>query len=469
MSRLRIKLRLPTSEDSPSSPSAAAHPADTSANASTNVGDDTTRHTEDLASDSEDELLLDDAANQSTSTSGVITSSTPNGGSSKSKKSSAPLGSPSPSTSSSSKRRSVGRDDVGNLTMEELDALPPAKRRKGAKARGAPGPGRGWRKGLKMGQKPVYNLPDSTPIAQGTPSSFTSPDQSPAPGATKSPEPAAATTTTTTTTKAAASKGKSSSSHTAATTPSGTPAVAGQFVGNVAHSAAAAPTGKQILPSGRPSQPVAAAMSFGPPVKLPPKLLNTAPVATASGPTSTGGSSTTTQQPALPPGAPPITILDRDPSHKPRRWVREAREIVNLGGRVVKVKTWWGGSDISYDPAAEREKEEAAKEKARSEAAKQKALLKQQQQKQASQAQNSTPTPVPADDSLAAESPSASRTSPPSKATPVVEAAASPPPTATTASNASSNASPSRLPKPKFQPGGGTGSADWRGGAVGKR
>lgn len=39
---------------------------------------------------------------------------------------------------------------ASNMTIEELDALPAAKRRRSHKARGAAGPGRGWRKGLKM-------------------------------------------------------------------------------------------------------------------------------------------------------------------------------------------------------------------------------------------------------------------------------------------------------------------------------
>ena len=55
-----------------------------------------------------------------------------------------------------------------SLTVEELDALPAAKRRKTAKARGAAGPGRGWRKGLTKGQKPVYELPP----AETTPATF---------------------------------------------------------------------------------------------------------------------------------------------------------------------------------------------------------------------------------------------------------------------------------------------------------
>lgn len=48
------------------------------------------------------------------------------------------------------KKRTARMVELEKMTAEEIDALPPAKRRKGAKARGASGPGRGWRKGLKM-------------------------------------------------------------------------------------------------------------------------------------------------------------------------------------------------------------------------------------------------------------------------------------------------------------------------------
>uniref|UniRef100_V5GHW8 Uncharacterized protein n=1 Tax=Kalmanozyma brasiliensis (strain GHG001) TaxID=1365824 RepID=V5GHW8_KALBG len=54
------------------------------------------------------------------------------------------------------KRSSLARTaQLQAMSVEELDALPAAKRRKTAKARGAAGPGRGWRKGLTKGQKPV--------------------------------------------------------------------------------------------------------------------------------------------------------------------------------------------------------------------------------------------------------------------------------------------------------------------------
>lgn len=64
-------------------------------------------------------------------------------------------------------KRSARLAELEKMTAEEIDALPPAKRRVGAKARGASGPGRGWRKGLKMGDKPRYTLPDTTPVAEG--------------------------------------------------------------------------------------------------------------------------------------------------------------------------------------------------------------------------------------------------------------------------------------------------------------
>jgi hypothetical protein len=43
-----------------------------------------------------------------------------------------------------------GGAKAASMSMDEIESLPPAKRRKSAKARGASGPGRGWRKGLKM-------------------------------------------------------------------------------------------------------------------------------------------------------------------------------------------------------------------------------------------------------------------------------------------------------------------------------
>lgn len=142
--------------------------------------------------------------------------------------------------------------------------------------------------------------------------------------------------------------------------------------------------------------------------------------------------------------------------------MRDVREIVNLGGRVIRVKTWWGGDDISYDPATEREKEEAAKEKARSDAAKSKALAK----KEAAAAEKAAAAAATvADDSRASTPAKKGATNGKSTPAPADESRASTP-----GQKATPSTSPSRaLPKPKFQPGGGEGAGDWRGGAVGAK
>lgn len=87
--------------------------------------------------------------------------------------------SPTPSGSGGSRKRISMTNEYGKpideMSMAEIEALPAAKRRKGMKLRGAAGPGRGWRKGLKMDMKPVYRAPGDSPPSQmisGTPSSF---------------------------------------------------------------------------------------------------------------------------------------------------------------------------------------------------------------------------------------------------------------------------------------------------------
>lgn len=87
--------------------------------------------------------------------------------------------SPTPSGSGGSRKRTSLTNEYGKtideMSMAEIEALPAAKRRKGMKLRGAAGPGRGWRKGLKMDMKPVYRAPGDSPPAQiipTTPSSF---------------------------------------------------------------------------------------------------------------------------------------------------------------------------------------------------------------------------------------------------------------------------------------------------------
>ncbi|PWN31616.1 uncharacterized protein FA14DRAFT_91512 [Meira miltonrushii] len=87
--------------------------------------------------------------------------------------------SPTPSGSGTYRKRASLTNEQGKtideMSMAEIEALPAAKRRKGMKLRGAAGPGRGWRKGLKMDMKPVYRAPGDSPPAQvipTTPSSF---------------------------------------------------------------------------------------------------------------------------------------------------------------------------------------------------------------------------------------------------------------------------------------------------------
>lgn len=203
MSKFRIKLKLHPSEEAANNPAVAATP--TSQATQVHAGDETGEAASDAggadvsmatssqyhaamnsiqaphfltllsprlsltdAADSEDELASDEEDDEgsnapSSAADGIVGQHLQRSlGSSSSR-----INSPSLVAPVKGKRKPTIRDEVGHMTAEELDALPPAKRRKGAKARGAPGPGRGWRKGLKMGQKPIYALPDTTPIAEG--------------------------------------------------------------------------------------------------------------------------------------------------------------------------------------------------------------------------------------------------------------------------------------------------------------
>lgn len=439
------------------------------------------------------------------------------------------------------------------MTVEEIDALPAAKRRRTHKAKGALGPGRNWRKGLRGGQKPLYELPDGT-IASGegtyravtddveamrsmsdvhtVASCLTGPfpdgahDEedhssraSPSSALSISPEPinkivaAAAAVNkvkatspplpTATTTVASAGPaflpaGARPSSVTA--TPTATPAT----------STFAQPTTSAIVKTDysrpfffltRPTQAVGAAVSHGPPVKPPPRLLISGPALTPNNPTGN-------------------VVLNTDGNQKPRRWIQDERQFVNLGGRIIKVKTWWSGEEGSFQPEVEREKEEAALVKKKAEQAQ--ARLQSLQQAGGGDASTTA-----GDESLASSpKPSGSRTSTPNPSSATAKAGGqvgstaggesgrgtppkrgasrnrggstkgsgrggavtprapsfyTPPATGeapaaktaskdqgTTAPVASSPTAgvPSHLPKPKFAPGGG-GGVNWKGG-VGK-
>lgn len=235
---------------------------------------------------------------------------------------------------------------------------------------------------------------------------------------------------------------------------------------------------RQPAAPGRPSQAVAAALGFGPPVKQPPRLINTA--GTTSGATATG-----------------VEALNADPNQKPRRWYYEDRQLVNLGGRVVNVKTWWGGKNESFDPISDREREEAAKAQAASEFARGRPGHEADDSRGGSPMASKTSTPRPSATSVlqaASAALSASNNASSLRGGPDASrgaaTAAMRPNTGTTGffspsltrkvssgfstdqqgSPTPATASPSangHLPKPKFQPG--TGSiADWKASSVGK-
>jgi len=141
MSSFKVRLRVP-----PSSAAQASSPSETPpADSKVEVPEaDVSMQSDVVAEDASDDELADE------SHSAVTEASTePSVDEKKSRKKNKRVAQPNSSISAV----------AATLTLEELDALPSAKRRKGLKTRGAPGPGRGWRKGLSKGQKPVYRLP----------------------------------------------------------------------------------------------------------------------------------------------------------------------------------------------------------------------------------------------------------------------------------------------------------------------
>lgn len=246
----------------------------------------------------------------------------------------------------------------------------------------------------------------------------------------------------------------------------------------------AAPSGQALMQRqppipGRPSQAVAAALGFGPPVKQPPRLINTA--GSTSSATTAG-----------------VEGLNSDPNQEPRRWYYEERQLVNLGGRVVNVKTWWGGKNESFDPISDREREEAARAQAASDFAKGRPGHDADDSRGGSPMASKTSTPRPsatsvlqaASAALSASNNASSHRGPADQTSRGAAAAASRvssgstgffspsltrkvssgfstdqqgSPTPATASPAATG----HLPKPKFQPG--TGSiADWKASSVSK-
>lgn len=184
---------------------------------------------------------------------------------------------------------------AATLSIEEIDALPSAKRRKSLKTRGAPGPGRGWRKGLSKGQKPVYTLPGDISTAEiqrelevqpTTPKSFAT--SGAAPSHKNRPK--------------GSSSGRSSASEFASA-----------------------------------SMPVAA----------------NSPDASFKYPTMPGPKNNPTIHalPRVPNYIPNVPPLDRHDKRKPRHWMHDKREIMNIAGRTWRAPAWIGGKDRDYTPA----------------------------------------------------------------------------------------------------------------------
>ncbi|PWN52877.1 hypothetical protein IE53DRAFT_242914 [Violaceomyces palustris] len=197
--------------------------------------------------------------------------------------------------------KSIAAQVAQSLTLEELDALPAAKRRKSHKARGAPGPGRGWRKGLVKGQKPIYELPPLPAQAMSTPSGAAQPSSI---------------------SKSQASTLKQDiASAPMAVDPSQTNAGQAKTSSNTSR-----PTGWKYppLPSTKSGPPI------NPLAKIPVSF-----------------------QPSSP--------LDRTGSTKRvRSWEKKPREILNLGGRSWRISTWYGGEDRGFNPKAVAEAAAAA-------------------------------------------------------------------------------------------------------------
>ncbi|SNX84361.1 uncharacterized protein MEPE_03070 [Melanopsichium pennsylvanicum] len=250
--------------------------------------------------------------------------------------------SPHPGANTVKRASSVRMAKAQAMSVEELDALPAAKRRKTAKARGAAGPGRGWRKGLTKGQKPVYELPpaETTPVTFGNTANarFTPPIT------------AASVTIERTPTPSSSALPKSKSSSILATTAAGGAAASG------------GESRKSSLPPA-PSRSIPGTSSS-----------SAAPIKIVSGPgghTFTGDLSAkagTAKNPGFryPPlpssrAGPPVHALAKIPTsfqtgialdrtaRQPRRWTKGKREILSMGGRPWSITVFYGGEDRDYE------------------------------------------------------------------------------------------------------------------------
>lgn len=192
---------------------------------------------------------------------------------------------------------------AATLSLEELDALPSAKRRKGLKTRGAPGPGRGWRKGLSKGQKPVYRLPGSGMSTADLPQNL-------AVQATTPPTIGKMAAAMTSETSSAQKRKHSSSTKTDSPAPSTSTIKVAQNAPDAVFKYPSIPSSKDtpdILPLAR-----------------------------------------------IPNYIPTIQPLARSfASNKPRPWRQATREILSIGGRPWRAPVWL--SEASDEPAAPQE------------------------------------------------------------------------------------------------------------------
>ncbi|KAN0064961.1 hypothetical protein ACQY0O_002019 [Thecaphora frezii] len=219
------------------------------------------------------------------------------------------------------------QEEAARMTMEELDALPAAKRRKSHKARGAPGPGRGWRKGLTKGQKPIYELP-KLPEAGSTPASF---------GNTSTPKAAA----TPIAASAATGAGSPPNRASPAVVKASNADTSSASIKRATPQSSAATTVKVQDASGSRTLvsdlSAKAGTAKNPGFRYPPL------------PSSRGGPT------ILPIAKIPIAFQGSIPIDKaaakrePRCWTKKKREILSLGGRPWSVPTWYGCDDKGYE------------------------------------------------------------------------------------------------------------------------
>jgi hypothetical protein len=270
----------------------------------------------------------------------------------------------SPSNSASTtggKRRqilaSLGRP-IEEMSLAEIEALPAAKRRKGLKARGAAGPGRGWRKGLKMDQKPVYRQPGESPpaaVAPTTPSSF---------GAASKPKSAlgrdAYSKTATPTRQSSpnddamsASGGSASARGEGTPTPAAPPAIRTFSASSAAVAARKARArGEDLAPNTSNTSAIHAAASAiesanGPaPPQQPVRALGVSSQAEEGRLIKAimRGGPSVLPPPRIPVGF--VTSLPLDRSSKAvRKWQKRDREVLSLGGKVWSAVTWMASSN----------------------------------------------------------------------------------------------------------------------------